>query len=166
MSRSVWKGGSERALPLFPTRRKSAIFAPIVRLKSQKTIGSSCAVPKRPLDILRSRPARSKFAATRSAGPARPHERSCVTMSALFFRAKLLPHLAVERNITLALTLVKKQPRDAAQTKAAEVLRLVGLSDKINSYPEQLSGGQHSTPFGRHSMSSLISQPPTEAALP
>jgi polar amino acid transport system ATP-binding protein len=54
----------------------------------------------------------------------------------------LFPHLTVERNITLALTLVKKQPRDAAQTKAAEVLRLVGLTDKINSYPEQLSGGQ------------------------
>jgi polar amino acid transport system ATP-binding protein len=54
----------------------------------------------------------------------------------------LFPHLTVERNITLALTLVKKQPRDAAQAKAAEVLRLVGLTDKINSYPEQLSGGQ------------------------
>jgi polar amino acid transport system ATP-binding protein len=54
----------------------------------------------------------------------------------------LFPHLTVERNITLALTLVKKQQRDAAQTKAAEVLRLVGLTDKISSYPEQLSGGQ------------------------
>jgi polar amino acid transport system ATP-binding protein len=54
----------------------------------------------------------------------------------------LFPHLTVERNITLALTLVKKQPRDAARKKAAEVLRLVGLTDKISSYPEQLSGGQ------------------------
>jgi polar amino acid transport system ATP-binding protein len=54
----------------------------------------------------------------------------------------LFPHLTVERNITLALTLVKKQPKDAAQKKAAEVLRLVGLTDKIGSYPEQLSGGQ------------------------
>ena len=54
----------------------------------------------------------------------------------------LFPHLTVERNITLALTLVKKQPKDAAQKKAAEVLRLVGLTDKLGSYPEQLSGGQ------------------------
>src|SRR5689334_6710863 len=54
----------------------------------------------------------------------------------------LFPHLTVERNITLALTLVKKQSRDAAQKKAAEVLRLVGLTDKLTSYPEQLSGGQ------------------------
>jgi polar amino acid transport system ATP-binding protein len=48
----------------------------------------------------------------------------------------------VERNITLALTLVKKQAMDAARKKAAEVLGLVGLTDKISSYPEQLSGGQ------------------------
>jgi polar amino acid transport system ATP-binding protein len=54
----------------------------------------------------------------------------------------LFPHLTVERNITLALTLVKKQPKDEARKKAAEVLRLVGLTDKISSYPEQLSGGQ------------------------
>jgi polar amino acid transport system ATP-binding protein len=54
----------------------------------------------------------------------------------------LFPHLTVERNITLALTLVKKQPWDAARKKAAEVLRLVGLTDKVSSYPEQLSGGQ------------------------
>jgi len=54
----------------------------------------------------------------------------------------LFPHLTVERNITLALTLVKKQSWDAARKKAAEVLRLVGLTDKVSSYPEQLSGGQ------------------------
>jgi len=54
----------------------------------------------------------------------------------------LFPHLTVERNITLALTLVKKLPKDEARKKAAEVLHLVGLTDKINSYPEQLSGGQ------------------------
>src|SRR5450631_2275996 len=32
--------GSGRALPLFPTRRKSAIFSPIVRLKSKKLVSS------------------------------------------------------------------------------------------------------------------------------
>jgi hypothetical protein len=35
-SRSVGIDGSERPLPLFPTRRKSAIFPPIIRLKCQK----------------------------------------------------------------------------------------------------------------------------------
>jgi polar amino acid transport system ATP-binding protein len=60
----------------------------------------------------------------------------------VFQSYNLFPHLTVERNITLALTLVKKQPREEARRQAAEVLQLVGLTDKIASYPEQLSGGQ------------------------
>ncbi|MBV8393182.1 MAG: amino acid ABC transporter ATP-binding protein [Alphaproteobacteria bacterium] len=60
----------------------------------------------------------------------------------VFQSYNLFPHLTVERNITLALTLVKKQPKDAARAKAAEVLALVGLTEKSASYPEQLSGGQ------------------------
>src|SRR5690349_10038125 len=60
----------------------------------------------------------------------------------VFQSYNLFPHLTVERNITLALTLVKKQSRDAANAKAAEVLAMVGLTDKRTAYPEQLSGGQ------------------------
>jgi polar amino acid transport system ATP-binding protein len=60
----------------------------------------------------------------------------------VFQSYNLFPHLNVERNITLALTLVKKEAKDAARQKAAEVLRLVGLTDKLLAYPEQLSGGQ------------------------
>jgi polar amino acid transport system ATP-binding protein len=60
----------------------------------------------------------------------------------VFQSYNLFPHLTVERNITLALTLVKKQSRDEARQRAAEVLGLVGLTDKLRSYPEQLSGGQ------------------------
>ena len=60
----------------------------------------------------------------------------------VFQSYNLFPHLTVERNITLALTLVKKQPREEAKKRAAEVLGLVGLTDKIGAYPEQLSGGQ------------------------
>jgi polar amino acid transport system ATP-binding protein len=37
---------------------------------------------------------------------------------------------------------VKRQSRDEARKRAAEVLGLVGLMDKIAAYPEQLSGGQ------------------------
>jgi polar amino acid transport system ATP-binding protein len=54
----------------------------------------------------------------------------------------LFPHLTVERNITLALTAVKKVPQTRAREIAHKVLALVGLSDKAESYPEQLSGGQ------------------------
>ena len=60
----------------------------------------------------------------------------------VFQSYNLFPHLTVERNITLALTLVKKQSKQAARKKAAEVLGLVGLTDKLAAYPEQLSGGQ------------------------
>ena len=60
----------------------------------------------------------------------------------VFQSYNLFPHLTVERNITLALTLVKKQAKDEAKRVAAEVLGLVGLTDKLLSYPEQLSGGQ------------------------
>jgi len=60
----------------------------------------------------------------------------------VFQSYNLFPHLTVERNITLALTLVKKQSRAEAKRRAAEVLRQVGLMDKLTAYPEQLSGGQ------------------------
>ncbi|HYI05449.1 MAG TPA: ATP-binding cassette domain-containing protein, partial [Reyranella sp.] len=60
----------------------------------------------------------------------------------VFQSYNLFPHLNVERNITLALTLVKKQSKDEARKRASEVLTMVGLTDKIAAYPEQLSGGQ------------------------
>lgn len=60
----------------------------------------------------------------------------------VFQSYNLFPHLTVERNITLALTLVKKQGKEEAKRIAADVLGLVGLTDKLLAYPEQLSGGQ------------------------
>jgi polar amino acid transport system ATP-binding protein len=60
----------------------------------------------------------------------------------VFQSYNLFPHLTVERNITLALTLVKKESKVEATKTAADVLQMVGLTDKITAYPEQLSGGQ------------------------
>jgi polar amino acid transport system ATP-binding protein len=60
----------------------------------------------------------------------------------VFQHFNLFPHLTVERNISLALTVVKKQSRAEAHDMAERVLRQVGLLDKIAAYPEQLSGGQ------------------------
>jgi polar amino acid transport system ATP-binding protein len=54
----------------------------------------------------------------------------------------LFPHLTVERNITLALTVVKKLARVEAREIAEQVLAQVDLAEKIDAYPEQLSGGQ------------------------
>jgi polar amino acid transport system ATP-binding protein len=60
----------------------------------------------------------------------------------VFQSYNLFPHLTVERNITLALTTVKKLAKAEAIEIAHRVLALVGLSDKAQAYPEQLSGGQ------------------------
>ena len=60
----------------------------------------------------------------------------------VFQSYNLFPHLTVERNITLALTTVKKLPKAQAAEIAHKVLALVGLEDKAQAYPEQLSGGQ------------------------
>jgi polar amino acid transport system ATP-binding protein len=60
----------------------------------------------------------------------------------VFQSYNLFPHLTVERNITLALTVVKRIELEEARRIAHEVLRQVGLEDKIGGYPDQLSGGQ------------------------
>jgi polar amino acid transport system ATP-binding protein len=60
----------------------------------------------------------------------------------VFQSYNLFPHLDVERNITLAPTVVKRMPQDEARAVAREVLRRVGLEDKLHAYPDQLSGGQ------------------------
>ncbi len=60
----------------------------------------------------------------------------------VFQSFNLFPHLSVERNITLAPTVVKRMDRNAARDLARAVLRKVGLEEKIDAYPDQLSGGQ------------------------
>ena len=60
----------------------------------------------------------------------------------VFQSFNLFPHLSVERNITLAPTVVKKLPPAEARKLAIDALAQVGLSDKIDAYPDQLSGGQ------------------------
>lgn len=76
-------------------------------------------------------------------------ERSRASLRALrreigivFQSYNLFPHLSVERNITLALTVTKRLPREEANALARTVLRQVGLEDKIGAAPLQLSGGQ------------------------
>lgn len=54
----------------------------------------------------------------------------------------LFPNLSVMENITLAPTMVLKQPKNEAVKKAQELLAELGLSTKVNLYPWQLSGGQ------------------------
>ena len=60
----------------------------------------------------------------------------------VFQSFNLFPHLTAERNITLALTVVKKMPLPQAREIAREVIAQVGLEDKLTVYPDMLSGGQ------------------------
>jgi polar amino acid transport system ATP-binding protein len=60
----------------------------------------------------------------------------------VFQRFNLFPHLDALGNVTLAPTKVKGIPARQARERGAELLRMVGLGDKVNAYPSQLSGGQ------------------------
>ena len=60
----------------------------------------------------------------------------------VFQHFNVFPHLSVLENITITPILEKKVSKEEAEAKAAELLKMVGLEDKINEYPRKLSGGQ------------------------
>ena len=69
---------------------------------------------------------------------------------------KLLPNKTVFENVAFALEVIGKS-RHVIKTQVPEVLRLVGLSDKLNSYPDQLSGGQQQ---GGSIARAIVNRPP------
>ena len=60
----------------------------------------------------------------------------------VFQQFNLFNNLTVLENITISLTKVKKQSEEESKEKALKLLKRVGLEDKANAYPSQLSGGQ------------------------
>ena len=60
----------------------------------------------------------------------------------VFQHFNLFNNLDVLHNLTLAPVDLKKASRDEARRQAIEMLKKVGLEDKVNAYPSQLSGGQ------------------------
>ena len=63
-------------------------------------------------------------------------------MGMVFQQFNLFENMNVMRNLTIAPMKIKGMPQAEAEAKAEELVRRVGLSDKLNAYPSQLSGGQ------------------------
>lgn len=60
----------------------------------------------------------------------------------VFQSFNLYAHLTILENITLAQRVVKKTEKDLAEEVAMEQLRKVGIADKADKLPSQISGGQ------------------------
>lgn len=60
----------------------------------------------------------------------------------VFQNFNLFPHYSVLRNVTEAPIHVMKVPKEEAEQEAKNLLERLGLGDKANAYPYQLSGGQ------------------------
>lgn len=60
----------------------------------------------------------------------------------VFQHFNLFPHMTVMENMTYAPIRVNKLSSKEAKEKAEELLKLVGLWDKAETYPGKLSGGQ------------------------
>ena len=62
-------------------------------------------------------------------------------MGMVFQSYALFPHLTAEQNIAFGME-IKHLPKEVIKRRTAELLELVGLSDKGRSFAHQLSGGQ------------------------
>lgn len=74
--------------------------------------------------------------------PATDINRVRTEVGMVFQRFNLFPHLTVLGNITLAPMKGLGIPKKEAEERAMELLDKVGLVDKVNVYPDNLSGGQ------------------------
>ncbi len=60
----------------------------------------------------------------------------------VFQSFNLFAHMTIHENVWLAPRIVRKLPRSVAKDQAAAILKRVGLGDKLDKYPRQISGGQ------------------------
>ncbi|MGW6393879.1 ectoine/hydroxyectoine ABC transporter ATP-binding protein EhuA [Streptomyces sp. NPDC055103] len=60
----------------------------------------------------------------------------------VFQQFHLFPHMSVLENVVEAPVHVLGEDREAARSRARELLDLVGLADKVDARPTRLSGGQ------------------------
>ncbi|MEW5746770.1 MAG: ABC transporter ATP-binding protein [Nitrospirota bacterium] len=66
----------------------------------------------------------------------------CEKVGFMFQFASLLPMLTARENVLLPLVFMPGGTGAQAHDKAVGLLERVGLGDKVNAYPSQLSGGQ------------------------
>lgn len=72
-------------------------------------------------------------------------------MGMVFQHFELFPHMTIMGNLTCAPMMLKKQSKHEAEAKALELLGRVGLADRADAYPRQLSGGQQQPRCDRQS---------------
>jgi polar amino acid transport system ATP-binding protein len=60
----------------------------------------------------------------------------------VFQSFNLFPHMTAVENVMEGLVTVKHQKEAEARSRSEEMLRRVGLGDKLDNHPAQLSGGQ------------------------
>jgi polar amino acid transport system ATP-binding protein len=74
--------------------------------------------------------------------PEREVARKRAQIGIVFQRFNLFAHLTALQNVTEAPMRVRGAPRWQARERGGELLRQVGLGDKLDAYPARLSGGQ------------------------
>ena len=74
--------------------------------------------------------------------PGADHNTLRARVGMVFQSYNLFPHLNVERNVKLALKLVRRMSDQQAGEIARQMVAKVGLEDKLLAYPDELSGGQ------------------------
>jgi len=70
-------------------------------------------------------------------------EYRCEKIGFIFQFASLFQNLTAKENVLLPVVFrTRRNTLDKDEKRAVELLNLVGLGDKLNAYPSQLSGGQ------------------------
>ncbi len=64
------------------------------------------------------------------------------SMGMVFQHFNLFPNMTIRKNITLAPVRTGLMKQEAADKLAIQLLKRIGLEEKLDAYPSQLSGGQ------------------------